>query len=269
MKNKRWFFYVFLLFYLLLTNSFALIASPFDAVMRSVFCVSGKNASGEPVFGTAFLVQENARIADSAWLLTAGHTLSHIAKDHIQLNMRRLNRGVFSSCPVLIKIRERGKPLYYVHSEHDIAAVRIALPAEADCCLLACDFIADEGMLDRFGVGAGTRIMIPGYPYGEACNEAGFSFVRNGIVSSFPMLPSKLYPVFYADFEVFAGYSGAPVICGDNSGAGFLVGMVLEEVFLEELHSRKNKKTIKNRRGLGIAKILSAPVIKSFLSMLR
>jgi len=43
--------------------------------------------------------------------------------------------------------------------------------------------------------------------------------------------------------------------------------MVLEEVFLEELR-QSGKKTSRTRRGLGLAKVLSGPLIKIFLASL-
>lgn len=268
-KSKLAFLLSIVMFLSLFAGSEKVFAeSPFDAVVRSVFRISGKDASGDPVIGTAFLVQGRGSNTDSAWLVTAGHVLANIKGSHAQVDMRRQARGVFFPCPLLVKIREGNAPLYYSHAEYDLAAIQVVLPAEADCCVLAREFVADDTRLARSGFGAGTRVLIPGYPYGEACNEAGFAFVRDGVVSSFPALPSSSQPVFSVDFEVFEGYSGAPAISADSSGAGFLVGMVLEEVFLEELRTQKNKKTTRTRRGLGLAKVISAPLIKSFIASL-
>lgn len=241
--------------------------SPYDAVVRSVFCISGRDSSGNTVAGTGFLVQGRSDEKNSAWLLTTGHTLARIS-GHLQIGMRRQTRGVYFPFPVTVKIREGSSQLYYLHPEYDLAAIKIALPAEADCCVQARDFVADDARLARSGFGSGVRLLIPGFPYGESCNEAGFPFVRDGVVSSFPVLPTSIQPVFYADFEVFEGYSGAPVIYGEGSGAGFLVGMILEEVFIEELRNRDGRKTTRTRRGLGLAKVLSAPLIRSFVAAL-
>ncbi|MDD3147844.1 MAG: trypsin-like peptidase domain-containing protein [Candidatus Riflebacteria bacterium] len=259
-----------MLFLLLMVFGFAPVASAasaFDAVVRSVLRIAGRDSSGEPVYGTGFLLQGRGNSSDEAWLVTAGHLMSRIAGEKIEIGMRRQVRGVFSPAPVLVKIRQNGTPLYHSSRESDLAALKIMLPAEADCCVLARDFAVDEARLARSGFGSGVQVLIPGFPYGEACNEAGFAFVRCGVVSSFPVLPASSQPVFHVDFEVFEGYSGAPVIFSDGKDTGVLAGMVLEEVFLEELRPR-GKKTARTRRGLGLARVLSGPIIKAFINSL-
>ncbi len=257
---------IFLLCFVAIAHT-AAADSAFDAVVRSVLHISGQNSSGEPVHGTAFLMQGRSGGSDQAWLVTAGHILANISGEHAEIGMRRQVRGVFHASPVLLKIRAGNAPLYHLNAEYDLAAIKIMLPGEADCCVLGRDFAADDSRLARSGFGSGVQVLIPGYPYGEACNDAGFAFVRNGVVSSFPALPSSSQPIFFVDFEVFEGYSGAPVVYSDGGSAGFLAGMVLEEVFLEELRAR-GKKTTRTRRGLGLAKVLSGPLIKAFLATL-
>lgn len=256
-----------LLLFVLVVSGPVMAGSPFDAVLRSVLRISGSDASGDPVFGTAFLMQGRGGNADQAWLVTAGHILTRISGENAQITMRRQVRGIFYGSPVQVKIRTGRQPLFYLNAELDLAALKIGLPGEADCCVLARDFAADDSRLDRAGFGSGVRVLIPGYPYGEAGSEAGFAFVREGVVSSFPVLPSSTQPVFYVDFEVFEGYSGAPVVFSGGDSTGFLAGMVLQEVFLEELRPA-GKQTTRTRRGLGLAKVLSGPLIKAYLSTL-
>ncbi len=258
---------IFIVLMLLSCGPAVFADSGFDAVLRSVMRVSGTDSSGEAVFGTAFLMQGRGGASNQAWLVTAGHVFCSIRGEYAQITMRRQTRGIFFATPVQIKIRDGKTPLYVLNSEFDLAALKVALPGEADCCILANDFAVDDTRLGRAGFGSGVRVLIPGYPYGEASSEAGFAFVRDGVVSSFPVLPSSTNPVFYVDFEVFEGYSGAPVVFSDGSSSGFLAGMVIEEVFLEELRA-KGKKTSRTRRGLGLAKILSGPLIRSFLNSL-
>lgn len=255
--------------FLLLPGNLA-AASAFDAVVRSVVRISAGDGSGANAFATGFIVQSGTgRSTDSAWLVTARHILDNSAGDTITIGMRRNMRGIFVAQPVQVKIKERGQKLFSCHAEFDLAALKILLPGETDNCMLARDFLADDRRLERSAFGAGSQVLIAGFPYGEACNEAGFPFTRSGIVSSFPVVPASMFPVFYVDFEVFAGYSGAPIVLADSSGSMFLVGMALEEVFLEELRPQKNKKTLRTQRGLGLAKALSANVIKEFLNSLR
>ena len=257
----------FMVFMILACGPAAFADSGFDAVLRSVMRVSGTDSSGEAVFGTAFLMQGRGGGSNQAWLVTAGHVFNNIRGEYAQVTMRRQTRGIFFATPVQVKIRDGKTTLYVLNSEFDLAALKIALPGEADCCILANDFAIDDARLGRAGFGSGVRVLIPGYPYGEASSEAGFAFVRDGVVSSFPVLPSSTNPVFYVDFEVFEGYSGAPVVFSDGGSSGFLAGMVVEEVFLEELRA-KGKKTAHTRRGLGLAKVISGPLIRSFLNAL-
>lgn len=248
----------------------AAAASSFDAVVRSVVRISARDSNGASIFASGFIVQSGTgRSTDSAWLVTARHILENNAGDTITIGMRRNMRGIFVAQPVQVKIKERGQKLFSCHAEFDLAALKILLPGETDNCLLARDFLADDRRLERSNYGPGSQVLIAGFPYGEACNEAGFAFTRTGVISSFPVLPAGMFPIFYVDFEVFAGYSGAPIVLADSSGSMFLVGMALEEVFLEELRPQKNKKTLRTQRGLGLAKALSATVIKEFLSSLR
>lgn len=235
-----------------------------DEVMRAVVSVSGRDRSGETVFASAFLVE--ARSRNTFWLVSSAHSFNSVADEHIRVNLRRCARGIYFPCPLQVRIREGSRTLYFVHASFDLAAIKIEIPAGADCCMLSRDFIADEKQLNRLSLAAGSQVIITGYPYGESCNEAGFAFARSGIVSSFPVRPASIYPVFYVDFEVFAGYSGAPVISANGSA---LLGMVMEEVFLEEFRPQKGKKQLRTNRGLGLAKVLSAPLITDFIEGLR
>jgi len=267
LKMKLCCWAIFIVLLMLACGPAAFADSGFDAVLRSVMRVSGTDSSGETVFGTAFLMQGRGGGSNQAWLVTAGHVFGSIRGEYAQITMRRQTRGIFFATPVQVKIRDGKTPLYVLNGEHDLAALKVALPGEVDCCILANDFAIDDARLARAGFGSGVRVLIPGYPYGEASSEAGFAFVRDGVVSSFPVLPSATNPVFFVDFEVFEGYSGAPVVFSDGGSSGFLAGMVVEEVFLEELRA-KGKKTARTRRGLGLAKILSGPLIRSFLNAL-
>jgi len=242
-------------------------AAGIDAVMRSVVSLSGRDSSGEQVFATAFMVEAPGR--NAVWLVSSAHSFNSITEDFARVNLRRFERNIYFPLPLQVQIRRQGHALYASHANLDLAVIKIELPGEADYCVLSRDFIADERRLGRVSAGAGSQVVIPGFPYGEACNEAGFAFARSGVVSSFPLCPASIYPVFYVDFEVFAGYSGAPVILAGSDGGALLLGMVLEEVFLEELRPQKGRKQLRTRRGLGLAKVLSAPSIAEFIGGLR
>ena len=256
---------ILLLLCVCIVNALA-ASTTIDAVVRSVVAVSGTDSSGETLFASAFLVEAGSR--NTVWLVSTAHSFNNVTNDHIRVDLRRCNRNVYSALPLQVRIREARRPLYFTHPHLDLAAIKIEMPADADCCVFSHDFIADESQLGRLPVGAGAQVLIPGYPYGEACNEAGFAYTRCGVVSSFPVRPASMHPVFHVDFEVFAGYSGAPVIFAGSTGV-IMLGMVLEEVFLEELRPQKNKKQLRTRRGLGLARVLSAPLIRDFIAGLR
>lgn len=261
---NRSLFLVYSLLFIQVALVFVPADASVDAVMRAVVSVSGRGSSGEPVFASAFLVESRSR--NTFWLVSSAHSFNRITDEYIRVNLRRCERGVYFPCPLQVRIREGSRTFYFAHTSLDLAAIKIEIPSEADCCMLSRDFIADEKQLNRLTLGAGSQVIIVGYPYGESCNEAGFAFARSGIVSSFPVRPASIYPVFFVDFEVFAGYSGAPVISNNGSA---LLGMVMEEVFLEELRPRKGKKQLRTSRGLGLAKVLSAPLIVDFIESLR
>lgn len=245
------------------------LAGPADNIARAVVRLKGNDRSGGQVFATGFLVQaDSSRNSGFLWLLTARHILDSCT-DSLTIGFRRLNNGVFQANPIKLKIRENGKPVYFSHEEYDVAAMKVSVSADLDNCLFSSDFIADDRMLEKSGFGMGSSLLVVGFPYGEACNDAGFAFARVAAVSSFPVLPSSLYSVFHADFEVFAGYSGAPVILNDDTGKQCLAGMVLEEVFLEEFEPIRKNKALRTRRGLGIARVLNAALIKKFLASIR
>lgn len=262
MQKKLVFVITFLACFAFIAGAFA---GPADNVARAVVRLSGVDSSGNSVFASGFLVQPySARSHDYVWLVTAAHIFESCSET-VTVGFRRKNNGVFKEFPVTVKIRENGHAIYSRHSEYDIAILKIVANAEIDSCLLSHDFICDDKMLENSDFGIGSSLLVIGYPYGEACNDAGFAYARTAAVSSFPVLPSSLYPVFHVDFEVFAGYSGAPVILNDEKGRFCLAGMVLEEVFLEEIQPTGKKKALRTRRGLGLARALNGSIIKDFL----
>lgn len=246
----------------------ALAAAPAtNLVMKSVFRISGNTSKGEPVMGTGFLVQRNSNDKRQAWLITAYHVLTMISGEKASLLIRMNSSGVYVGVADSIRIRLNANNLYHIDGKHDLAALPVELPANSDYNLLSTEMLATEKDFTRLNVGVGSRLLVYGFPYGESFQETGYCIVRNGIVSSFPLFPVSPYSSFLADFEVFEGYSGAPVIIESDRGL-MLLGMALEEVFLEELRPGKSK-TLRKRHGLGLAKVLNSAVIRDFVEGLR
>ncbi len=247
-----------LLLLILASGSEVAMAFDYGDIMRSVVRVSGVDTKNEPVMGTAFLVQANDR---KAWLLSAAHFFDLVSNDRIEVQFRRSKQRQTKAFSQAYQIRVAGANQYVVHPGCDLAALLLELPSDSDSCLLAGEMVADEETMSHLG--PGQQLLVFGFPYGQAFAETGNCIIRSGIISSGPLVPASHYPWFPADFEVFAGYSGAPVFA-QAGGKVKLVGMALEEMFLEELRPGR-KKTMRTSRGLGLAKILHPAIIREFI----
>lgn len=227
-------------------------------VMDSVVRISGSNSDKEPVMGSGFLVK--AALPRQAWLISAAHFFKRLEEKKIELLLRRSSgQKVTGFSQAYNFTPEQG---LVVDKQHDLAAFLIELPQDCSCRLLSEEMFASESDFEKLEVG--NKLLIYGFPYGESFEQTGNAVVRGGIVSSFPLMPVNIYSTFLADFEVFAGYSGGPVFF-EKDGRFRLAGMILEEVFLEEL--RPEKKTVRRtRRGLGLARVLNSLIIKEFIA---
>lgn len=243
----------------LLSFSLSVLA---DTSVNAVVRISGVNSQKEPVMGTGFLIQADASKPRRAWLVSAAHLFAQISGDKIELLLRRGDKAF--SQPY--QLRSNGRNLFFRDDSYDLAAFLLELPVDCSCSLLAPAMLADDEDFRRYQVDVGSRLLIYGFPYGESFDQTGNCIVRTGIISSSPLLPADRYPSFLADFEVFPGYSGAPVFSG-QAGRKIIYGMVLEEVFLEELRP-SGKKTKRTRHGLGLARVLLSSHIRDFIAEL-
>lgn len=234
-----------------LVNRFA------NAVVR----IKGVNSAAEPVMGTGFLVESLNR--KHAWLVTAAHILNSIKKPEIKLLFRKFDDTKIEEYDCGILIRGSSTNLYKIAEGSDIAAILISLPDGVNCNLLSKQVFARENDLKRMGAGMGSQLILLGYPYGFGFEKTGYSIARTGIISSYPLFPAGMYPCFIADFEVFPGFSGALALIKIN-GKIMVAGMVLEEIFLEELRPGK-KNTLLKRHGLGLARVLHSCIIRRFI----
>jgi hypothetical protein len=235
-----------------------------DLIMNSVVRISGSGSSTEPVMGTGFLVQGSSR--NQAWLVSAAHVFQMISGNKIDLLIRQKKGKGFSEKKLTFFLRAAGENLFIKHERYDLAALSLELPDNCVFSLLGVEMFADEKRFVEINAKTGSRLLVYGYPYGEAYDKTGFCIVRGGIISSFPLLPSSEYTSYLVDFEVFEGYSGSPVLFVEN-GYNLIVGMALEEVFLEELRPGR-KRTVRRRHGLGLARVLNSALVKSFVEAL-
>lgn len=235
-----------------------------DLVMKAVVRISGRSKTGDPVMGTGFLVQAGGSNRRRAWLVTAAHVFQQVNGDTVDLLLRRRKRERVASFEQAYQIRSGALPRFRADVGSDVAALLLELPADSDCAMLSYTMLAAENDFSSARICAGSDLMIFGFPYGESFADTGNCLIRSGLISSGPLTPVGDYPYFLADFEVFAGYSGAPVLVRARDQM-LIAGMVLEEVFLEELRPGR-KKTLRTSRGLGLARVINASAIRDFIA---
>jgi hypothetical protein len=254
-------FSVFLI--MLLLGAAQLDAAPSTSqILKAVVRITGHNASSEPVMGSGFLVRGPR--TGQVWLITAAHIFNIVKSANFKL-LLRLNSAAAANTGIEFEVplQKAGHKLYKAHRQYDLAALLVAMPANAAYNVLSPDMFAREEDFKTGNVEAGSSLLIFGYPYGSVFGNTGYAMVRSGIISSFPLLPVREFPCFLADFEVFEGNSGSLVVFSGQQKK-MVAGMVLEEVFLEELRPGK-KNTLLRRHGLGLARVLNADIIKKFI----
>ena len=234
-------------------------------MMRSVIRISGKNSRGEPVFGTGFIVGIKGRFSKryEPVLITATHVFEAIAGSKVNIGLRKKTGQGYIFAEREIKIKLGKEPLWVTRKGYDIAAIRMNFPEKFDVVMVALESLISKKIMQNSTIGTGSTVQVLGYPYGVSSTPAGFSILRQAVISSFPLFSGNSANEFMVDFEVFQGYSGAPIIYSNNK-TRYVIGMISEEVFLEEI-SRKGKKVKKISRGLGIAKAIHAEEILKLL----
>lgn len=252
---------IFLLLPLLLYSS-SLESTPLsNSIMDAIVKISGRDEKGEPVVGTGFLLEGKTRT--SALLITAAHLLQSCRNGKFELTIRSKDEV---SNRLSLQFNFFNKRSLTLSKNNDLVAFSLKLPSSASYKLLSPDILARDQFFKHEQMPVGSPLLIYGYPYGQDFANTGYCILRRGVAASYPNWPVKDYPFFLADFEVFPGYSGAPVFIRTPTNL-MLVGMVVEEVFLEELRPQKSK-TIRRRHGLGLGKVLNAALIREFISSL-
>jgi hypothetical protein len=215
-------------------------------LMQSTFKVQGPKAGDRTkvAFGTAFLMGRVKKAKPSeAWyvVITAAHVFEDIEGDDAQLVLRKqLPDKSFTTYLHPLKLRDKGKNLYYKHPSADVAAVFAVLPKDLNITTLATDFLADDDKLEEFELHPGDFLNCLGFPlYVDA--QGGFPILRSGKISSYPLTPSSVYKTFEYEFPVFEGNSGGPVYFVDQNRIyngqahlggpiQFIVGLVSQQI---------------------------------------
>jgi len=250
-------------------------------LMESTFRLEGKNAKGETLFGTSFLLGRPMTKDPSKLrfvLVTAAHVVEAFVGDQAVLVLRHRVNGHWERLPVALPIRSNNQPLYVKHVVADIIALYVKIPQDAvPQILLPAALLADDKTLVEYEIHPGDEVMCLGFPLGATSNEAGFPVLRSGKISSYPLIPTAETKTFLYDFPVFQGNSGGPVYLTSSNRvyAGaihigvtqMLLGVVIEEEFvtqsIKELYSSTER-----RYPLGLAKVAHARFVKEAIAML-
>jgi len=244
-------------------------------LMNSTFRIQGSGKTG-----TVFIIGRPSK-KDSAKafyvLVTANHVLADIKTDQAILYLRKEIDTVYSLYPYLIKIRNNGNPLWVKHPDADVAAMYVSLPSDVKINLLPTYFLATDSLISEFEIHPGDDLYCLGYPYGVSASEAGFPILRSGIISSYPLLPSKEIKTFLFDFRVFGGNSGGPVyFIGANRNykggvhigvVRFIMGLVSKQKMIQEEIKSMDETTTKEHP-LGLAIIVPATFIRGTINLL-
>lgn len=250
-------------------------------LMRSTFKLQGPAATkGQQSVGTVFILAQpdpaDPKVSHYV-LVTAAHVLEHITGEQATLVLRKAKDDGFEKLPHTIAIRAKDEPLWVRHPAADVAAMRVALPKQADLKLVSTRLLGSDELLTRHQIGPGEELIVLGYPHGAEANAAGFPILRSGRIASYPLTPTAKTMTFLLDFQVFPGNSGGPVFLYapnrvyDEQKRPLTVQFVLGLVSKEMAHAERIKtaegETVK-KQSLGIGVVVHASFIREVLDRL-
>ena len=201
----------------LLSPAFA--SQSVESLIKATYKLANESSTA-----TGVVVRHQRGETTRLYLITAAHVLSSMKGETFLLVSRELQKDKsYNRKEIQIPVRKDGKPLWIKHSKHDLGVLR--LPDATKVESLPLEVLAKEPSF-----GPGDSVMVATFPERFEANGAGFPVVRNGIVASFPILPTETHPTFLIDATSFSGDSGAPAVLGGMTVSGSLpeiVGFVL------------------------------------------
>lgn len=246
-------------------------------LMNSTFKIQGLDGS----FGTAFILGKpviNEPTRARYVLVTADHVLREMKGDSAIIFLRRKNNNAtYTKIDYKFEIRKKGKQSWVNHDSADVAALYITLPSYVDLKLLGVGMLGMDEIYKKIDIHPGDEFLCLGYPLGQESNQYGFPIARKGILSSYPVIPSKIIKSFLLDIKIFKGNSGGPVYFVQSSrtyrGAmhaetiQFIAGLVSKER-LNITHVNLPYKASVEAQQLDLAEIVPAIFIKETIDKL-
>ncbi|HEY5124304.1 MAG TPA: serine protease [Ignavibacteria bacterium] len=186
-------------------------------MMKATYQISGLDENGNYVIGSCFIIGKPVKNDSSKLyyvLVTAKHVLRDIAFDKAQIKARiKLSDTSYEVGDWSFDIRKNNKNLYYLHQDSliDIAAMYIFLPGKIDLDLIPIEYLADDNYLKEINIHPGDNVFCVGFPFGYSSNKYFFPILTDGIISSYPIIPTKFYNKILININIFKGNSGGPV----------------------------------------------------------
>ncbi len=245
-------------------------------LMRSTFYVSGTSTGG-----TAFILCHpiNGEGSDPQFvstLVTAHHVLDKISEDFMSIEWRRETSTGYERQLEKCAIRSNGKPLWVKHPTADIAAMHVVVPPGVDIGLVSTAVLATDENLIKYEVKPSDQLFVLGFPHAQGLG--GFPVLRTGAIASFPIVPTKKYPLMVFDFRVFPGNSGGPVFMRSEMRyyegsfhpniVQFIVGLVSERSNPEVAVEDDLGNVTVQRQDLQLGIVIQAPLILQTIEML-
>jgi len=192
-------------------------------------------------------------------LVTAAHVFEKTPGFETTVVFRsKVAEGEYKKEPTQLVIRKNDHSLWQKHPTEDVAAIAVVPPQNADFSVISTALLATDDSLRKQQISPGQRLAILGYPHREEGSEAGFAILRDGPISTFPLLPTVKTKNFSVSTNTFEGDSGAPAYLVQmnkvrDSDLKPIVGIVTGQRMLDEdLKTLYGSTTLRHRFGLAI-----------------
>lgn len=218
--------------------------------------------------GTGFLLTPDD--GKSFLLVTANHVLDTTKGSETTIVFRqKLAEGEYKKLPTKLIIRNDDKPLWTKHPSEDVAVIQVTPPEDADIAIVSTDLLATDETLKENHVHPGKQMFFLGYPHREEASEAGFSILRDGPISTFPLLPTQKTKTFYVNANIFSGDSGGPVYTSRVDGNDpMIMGVIHGQRFVHNT-VKGDYITVKTHHQFGLAIVVHASFIIETIGLMK